>query len=422
VNGFGQSRIQQVPRALKYLVGCFAVVVCSLSTAAQAGDWSFEGLTSSKLEYLNNARLVSSNAEDDVVSSSFGKGTLTYKTHDSQLDLSADVLVPHYFDYGAFSSVKFSDAHLSSAFTKNTKRGNFKLGASYARLADRYGNSSRFDECDPIPGTTLVDCNGEIFDRTQGADGTFQNVYNVNFGSNRRLDQRNSLFWDTGLSFVDFEKNSGPDSVAVTNRIGYERRLTKRTTGKLSAYANWQDIDNQQRTERWDYGITAKIDSTRSRRTVLHLETGVTLTNTSLTDVLLPGFPESSNGAFGAYVMAGADYRLDAVTSLTWSTRYAAREQTSGWRHTFQSAVGLKRDLNERASFNLSSSAQLAVNSGSGPANEVLSFNLAPALTYRLNKDWSFDTGYAFSLKDTSLGTAVSNSVYMSVSKKFVAR
>jgi hypothetical protein len=411
-----------MPAALKGLVWRIAVAICLLSTAAEAGDWSFEGLVSNRLEYLNNVRLVPSNTEDDVLSSTFNKGTFTYRTDDSQLDLSADVLVPHYFDFGAFSSLKFTDAHLSSDFTKFTKRGNFKLGASYARLADRYGNTSRFDECDPIPGTTLVDCDGEIFDTTQGLNGTFKNVYQADFGSTRRLDERNSLFWNTGLTVVDFEKNSGPDNLGINNQVGYERRLTKRTTGKVSAYVNWQDIDNLQDTERWVYGLTAKLDSTRSRRTVLHMETGMNWTDTSQTDILLPGFPETSNEAFGAFVMAGADYRLDAVTMLTWSARYAAREQTSGWRHTLRSDVGLKRDLTERASFNVSTSAQLSVNSGTGPANDVFTFNIAPGLTYRLNKDWTFDTGYAFSLKDNSVGTAVSNSVYLSFSRKFIAR
>jgi hypothetical protein len=411
-----------MPTALRRLVWRAAVAVCLLATAAEAGDWSFEGLISDKLEYLNNVRLVPSNTEDDVLASTFGKGTLLYRTDDSQLELSGDVLVPHYFDYGAVSSLEFTDVHLSSAFTKNTKRGNFKLGAGYARLADRYGNSSRFDECDPIEGTTLVDCNGEIFDTTQGLNGTFQNVYSLDFGSTRRLDQRNSLFWNTAFTAVDFEKNSGPGSVGLRNEIGYERRLTKRTTGKLSAYTNWQDIDNLQNTERWVYGLTAHLDSNRSPRTVLHFESGVSLTDTTLTSIVLPGFPETSNEALGGYVSAGVDYRLDAVTVLTLFASYRAREQISSWRHTLRSEVGLTRNLNERASLSLLSSAQVTMTSGSGPANEIFSFNVAPALTYHLNKDWTLDTGYAFSLKDSGVGTAVSNSVYMSLSKRFIAR
>ena len=422
MNAVGQSRTQQMPKLVQNLVWRVAVAVCLLSSAAQAGDWSFEGLLSDKIDYLNNVQLVPSGAKDDVTASSFAKGTLTYKTHDSQLDLMADVLVPHYFDYGAFSSTKFSDAHLSAAYTKKTKRGSFNVGASYARLADRYGNSSLFDECDPIAGTTLVDCDGEIFDTAAAANGTFQNVYKVDFGAVRRLDQRNTLTWDSSVTKTDFDRHSGPGSTAVKSQFGYEHRLTKRTTGKLKAYVNWQEIDIPQDTERWVFGMSARIDSNRTRRTVLHAETGMSLTNTSQKDLLLPGFPEDSNEAFAAYVMAGADYKLDAVTLLTWSARYGAQEKTNSWRHTVSSEVGVTRSLNERATFSLKSSVQMARSSGAGSSDEIFKFNIAPALNYKLNKDWTLDTGYAFTLKDSAAGTAIQNNVYVSVSKKFLSR
>jgi hypothetical protein len=422
VNAVGQSRTQQMPKLLQNLVWRVAVAVCLLSSAAQAGDWSFEGLTSNKIDYLNNVQLVPSGAKDDVTATSFSKGTLTYKTHDSQLDLMADVLTPHYFDYGVFSSAKFSTVHLSADYTKKTKRGSVKLGASYARLGDRYGNSSRFDECDPIAGTTLVDCDGEIFDTTAAAKGTFQNIYKANFGGVRRLDQLNTLTWDSSVTKTDFDRHSGPGSIAVKNQFGYERRLTKRTTGKFKAYANWQEIDIPQDTNRWVFGMSASIDSNRTRRTVLHAETGMSLTSTSQKNLAIPGFPEDSNEAFATYVMAGADYKLDAVTLLTWSARYGAQEQTNSWRHTVSSELGVTRSLNERASFSLKSSASMARSSGSGPANEIFKFNIAPVLNYKLNKDWTLDTGYAFTLKDSAAGTAIQNNVYVSVSKKFQIR
>lgn len=64
----------------------------------------------------------------------------------------------------------------------------------------------------------------------------------------------------------------------------------------------------------------------------------------------------------------------------------------------------------------------MARSSGSGPADEIFKFNIAPALNYKLSKDWTLDTGYAFTLKDSDAGTAIQNNVYVSVSKKFVSR
>lgn len=421
----GQSRTQQKKaHVIRDLVWCVAVAVCLLSPAARAGDWSFDGLISEKLDYLNNVKLVPSNSKDDISASTFLKSAFTYKTHDSQLDLVGDVLLPHYFDYGPISQLKYSDAHLSSAFTKNFRRGSLNLGASYGRQADRNDAANRFDECDPIAGTTLVDCNGEIFDSAGSTgNGTFQNTYKVDFGAKRLLDQRNTLTWGSSLTFVDYDHNSGFGSVAFKNQLGFTRRLTKNTTGKLSASVNWTDIHNPQDTNRWGYTFSAHVDSIRSKRTTLHAETGLSSNTTRQKDLAIPGFPDVTTDAFAAYVMAGADYHLDAVTILTWSTRYGAQEGAGdSWRHTVKTDLGLTRSLNERASLAVKSSAFWARSSGKVLPNEVVNFTVSPSLSYRLDKYWTFDTGYAFTLRDSVAGTAVSNNVYMSISKKFVVR
>jgi hypothetical protein len=424
VSAVGQSRTQQKKtRVIRNLVWCGAVAVCLLSPAAQAGDWSFEGLISEKLDYLNNVKLEPSNTKDDFSASTFLKSALTYKTHDSQLDLVGDVLLPHYFDYGPISQLKYTDAHASAAYTKNFRRGSLNFGASYARQAERDDASNRFDNCDPIPGTTLVDCDGNILDTANAGTGSFQNTYKLDFGAKRLLDQRNTLTWNSTLTLVDFDHNSGSGSVAVKNQFGYTRRLTKNTTGKLAASVSWSDIHNPQDTNRLGYTFSAHVDSIRSKRTTVHAETGLSLNSTNQKDLTLPGFPDFTTDAFAAYVMAGADYRLDAVTMLTWSARYGAQEgAANNWRHTVKTEAGLTRSLNERASLAVKSSASWARNSGNGLPNEILNFTIAPALTYRLDKYWTFDTGYAFTLRDSVAGTAVSNNVYMSISKKFVVR
>jgi hypothetical protein len=424
VSAVGQSRTQQKKaHVIRALVWCVAVAVCLLSPAAHAGDWSFEGLVSEKLDYINNVKLVPSDTKDEIYASTFLKSAFTYRTHDSQWDLVGDVLLPHYFDYGPISQLKYSDAHLSSAYTKNFRRGSFSVGASYARDAERYQPANRYDECDPIPGTTLVDCNGEIFDTAITGNGSFQNTFKVDIGAKRLLDQRNTLTWGSTLTLVDYDYNSGSGSVAIKNQVGYVRRLTKNTTGKLLASVNWQDIDNPQNTNRLGYAFSAHVDSVRSRRTTLHAETGINLNNTNQKDLALPGFPEFNTGTLGLYAMAGADYRLDAVTLLTWSARYGAQEgAANNWRHTVRTGLGLTRSLNERASLAVQSTALWARSSGAGVPNEVINFTIAPSFTYRLDKDWTFDTGYAFTLRDSVAGTAVSNNVYVSISKKFVAR
>jgi opacity protein-like surface antigen len=418
----GQRRQQQKPKrwtpALAWLLFAWALIS---SQPATAGDWTNESLWSEKLDFLNNVYLTPSGSKNVFSASTYLKTDFVYTSYDSRVDLAADVLAPHYFDYGPISDFKYSTAHLSASLEKNSQSTNLKFLASYARLAERYTSSAQYDNCDPVAGTTLVDCDGEIIDTSKTADGTLKHVLKGNLAVRRLLNERNSVTWNGGIALTDFENGTGPDSVAFNTQAAFIRRLTKRTTGKLQASANWQEIDNAADTSRQNYVLSARIDSDRNERVTLHAETGIGLINTNQIDLADPGLSRDTKDIARLYFLAGADYKFNATTALKLNSQYTAQELgAKGWRHRLDTNLSITKQLNEKATLTVTSSLLLARSSGSGVAtNEIVNFNISPSLDYRLTQNWTVDAGYKFTIKDSLVGTATSNELYMSLARKF---
>ena len=333
----------------------------------------------------------------------------------------ADLLAPHYFDDDPVSDFKYSSAHLLASFEKNSQSTNLKASTSYARLAERYTSSARYDNCDPVAGTTLVDCDGEIIDSSKPSNGILKHVIRGDLAVKRLLNERNSVTWNGAVTLTDFENNTGPDNIGFNTQSAFIRRLTKRTTGKLQASANWQEIDNILDTSRQNYVLSARLDSDRNERTTLHGETGIGFISTNQIDKADPALERDTNNAFRLYFLAGADYQLNATTGLKLNSLYTAQELgAKGWRHKLDTGLSLSKQVNEKATVTLATGLLLARSSGTGlAANEIMNFNISPSLDYRLTQDWTANAGYKFILKDSSAGTAVSNELYMSLARKF---
>jgi hypothetical protein len=418
----GHRRQQQEPKrwtsAVVWLLFAWAMV---LSQPAHSGDWSNESLWSEKLDFLDNVYLTPSGAKNVFSASTYLKTNFIYNSPDTKIDLLADVLAPHYFDYGPVSDFKYSTVHLLASLEKNSQLTNLKYSTSYARLAERFVNTAQYDNCDPIIGTTLVDCDGEIIDTAKAANGSVKHVFRANMAGKRLLNERNSITWNSGAAVTDYEDNTGTNSVTFNSQAAFIRRLTKRTTGKLEVFSSWQEIDNAQHSRRLNHVLSLRLDSERSERLTLHNETGIGLINTDQIDLADPALSRASNDNYRLYFLTGADYQISATTALKMSAQYTAQELDGpGWRHKLDTNLSLTEQLNERATLTLASNLLLSRSSGSGvAAKEFVNFNISPSLDYRLTPTWTVDAGYKFTIKDSSVGTATSNELYMSVAHKF---
>jgi hypothetical protein len=383
-------------RSFVFLLGLGLAPVCvSLATAALAGDWSLETKLSEKGDFNDNYR-GRANSDGSV----FGSISNLYfdlinRSYVHRFDLKGDLGYRTYVGRGSDEVPDRFLPKLETSFTQKSKTSEFDFAAYYAR--------------EDTTAVDVLDPDGLVKDITRNSMGT-------NFSLSRAYDVRNSLGVTASVQDVFYNDNDGSATPSFNTDMSvfWTHRLTKRTNFTTSAGVGWLLLDNPEDTERITYRLRGDLTSQISKNLRLKAGGGLRVID-SAEDIFLPLPGHRRNSTDVGWL---ADISLDYTMKTGSFSIFASRSVDPGTlgdlqeRTTFGGAV-IHR-INDVSEVDLS--AQYRITSASGFSDEHV-FTVSPVYKRNLTDEWSFQTGYRFTLADANEGKWHSNNVYLTFSR-----
>ena len=379
-------------------LGALAVMAFSASQPARAGDWSVESRISEKGDFNDNFGM-------DPVSEGVVFGSITdvygdfiYLTHDSRFDLIGDIVARKYWGPGDSGIIDGFRPTFETKYHKSGKLTSFDFGAKYAEQ-DVSSN--------------------DALDISSGTASTTKRVYSANFGIGRTLGRRDTLYFANSAVRTVFD-GDGTDNLSLDSSLSWTRRLTKRLDRKFTAGVNHLSLEDLPNTEKYVYRARVDFTADVSKRLEVHAGGGVNLVNIHKTDL---GRPRDSSFDLGYLADAGFAYQLK-TTRISGSATYGLNQGTLGdLQNQANASLSVSEQINDRTTLALTATAQMfsaAGATGTGGA-KTYGFNISPTYKVLLTDEWDLLAGYKWSLKDSDLGTARSNDVFLQLTRNFTA-
>ena len=318
-----------------------------------------------------------------------------YETHDSRFDLIGNIVARGYAGPGQADAPDVVLPRIQTKYHKGGKRTAIDIGASYAL--------QRLNANDALDVT--------------GNGGTSnQHLFNANMSVAQKLGPRDTLTWANTAARSIFD-GAGTDNFSVDSALSWNRRLTKRTDGTLLVGVNWLTLEDDSNTEKIVYRTKASLSSQLSKRLMFRAGAGVNLTDSRQT---VSG-SRMSDLKTGLLADLGLDYQLK-TTKISLAADYGLQQGTFGDLQTRANAsLNIAQEINERSSAALSITGQMVQSAGSSSTSDaIFGLYISPTYTVSLTDEWDMTAGYKFSLKDNVGGTAVSNDVFVSLTRDFV--
>ena len=389
---------------LKFAAGAQALIaslVLSMSSAL-AGDWSFNGRVSDKVEIFDNFGLLPKSGGYVMRDSLGASGDFAYTTHISKFDILADIVANGYAGPG---SRKLNDSIFPKLATKyhlDGKRTSFDFGAQYSYVL--------------IPST-------EDFDLETGLiiqqDASARHAVNANFGVLHKVDKLNSISYSASAS-KNIYTGIGVDNSSFNNSLGWSHVLTNRFNTNFGVGARLLTTDDVAKTETMIYSGNAGLSGRLTKRLSGNLGVGINVISTAKGDLLLPGAPRSTKTNIGYSANGGFQYSLKTF-SFGANMNYGLQPTSlGGIQNNFGLGLKASKEINERSSIAAVASAQFisSTNKNDGSSN-TSRYSFGPTYSYQLTRDWNMSAGYKFTLRDNNLAKAKAHSAFLSLAWKF---
>ncbi len=357
-----------------------ATAAMLVGTPAMSGDWSIQAVISNEANFVDNRAL-----NENSKGISFGHISnleldFLYAMPDGSFNISTDLSSTHYLGDAASGFKDQYLPHLGAEWIRKGRNDTITVFADYRiqqlTLLDLIESTIILPEPIFIPVDTV---------RTTLSGG---------FNWSHNVDARDTLTFRNLINAKFFDTAPGIDDRTVANTLSWERKLTKRTIGTMSAGFDWVDIKDTTNTNRFIYRLNGKLTSQLSKRLTASVGAGVNLVDT-VRDGSDPA--PSITGAFNTNLT----YSLK-TTTLSWNADYGLAEGALGdIQNSFSTGVSVQHLINDRSSVN----ATAKISAGEGEFGEGLgsayTFSFSPTYSLSLTDEWKLRAGYRFVYKDT---------------------
>jgi hypothetical protein len=387
-----------------------------------AGDWSINAIVSENASLNDNSTL-------NVVSPGYVFNTaeslntdFIYTMPDGKFDVVANIVRRDYFGPGKGTAQDVFLPNLEAHFSKFGPRSSLNVSANYAILQVPFFDASLYDTCTPILGTALVDCDGVITDPVPiPANGNKQS-FGTQTAYSYTIDPRDSLSWSNSVNFGVFSPNAGSNVETFNSNLSFNRKLTKRTDGSISFGFSALNIENAANLDRFSYNLKGNISTHLNNRLTMTTSASVSLADVYQDDLLLIGTPRITQSNWSGNLQLGLDSLLNESSTLSINEILATTEQAN---HSFlnrsTTSLSLSHRITEVSSVKLASSVNFAEVANALSGKDIaFSFNISPSYSVQLAPNWTMAAAYKFSLRDSAVGSATSNSLNLTFNHNFV--
>jgi hypothetical protein len=369
-------------------------------SGVQAGDWSLEARTTSKVDLNDNYYLKP--VSDGFVFGSFSNVNvdLIHKSAIDRFDLIGDLGYQTYFGAVQSNSQNKLLPKLSARYHLSGKTDSIDLGAGYF-----FSDINSIDPLDPIG----LGINRNLTQNTFFANAAYGKTLSPRLTVGSAASFQDVFFSDTGI---------GINPYTSTNLSTYVKyRLTKTTDVKATLGGQWQSIDDLQNSLNSSYYLRGDISSQLEKNLSVSVGAGPRIGIDYFDNVFAPLTPRISSNSIGWIADANVKYDFKSG-SISASASHSIDPDVLGnlqSRDTFSLAA--TQAINEESQFDVS--AQYRVSTNLTPIDQK-TFIFAPVYRYRLAREWSMAAGYTFTWTDGGAGSGRSDDLFLSLSRSFV--
>ncbi|MEM6487476.1 MAG: hypothetical protein AAF677_04275 [Pseudomonadota bacterium] len=241
----------------------------------------------------------------------------------------------------------------------------------------------------------------------------------VSFGSSTTftLTPRNSISFGANLGIVRFseEADTLEDSNTYSTSATFTHRVSQRTALTLGSSISRSTVDDLESTVSTGGSVTVGFQRTVSPRLEIAGNGGVTITR--IGEDQPNGFRDTSTTVSGTGSF-GVLYR-EGETAFNLSLAQSVRPDADGDISNVTSlSAGFTTPLTSTQSVSVTGglSRSSTVSSGDGSETDLVA-EIGPTYSLRLTDDWSASLGYRLRFGNDDNGSAVSNGVFLSVSR-----
>lgn len=376
-------------------LAALALAAATAGAPARALDWRIGGFVSQRIEADTNVDLDPNDSQAAYGSITDVGVSFRADTKTTTWFLAPGVRGSVYVGPGGGGDLNDVQPRFNGSVTHRAPR--YQLNGALS-VVPEFGSQADFGD-NSNTGNTLLTINGET-------------------GIVYSLDSDDRLSVNGFVTLREFTSSLSSFSPTTTwgSSVSWARDLTPRTTGSVTtSFRNFdsQDADNQHGQT---YEIRLGATHQATRRFSFDASGGVSLTDSTRD---LAGGGSENDRAIG---FVGG---ISGTFAATQATRFSAGiEQTVDQTALgeIESRIGLtlgaSHAINPRASIGMDARLGFQNPTFSGPsADNRRTLSVAPSFSYELNADWRASAGYILRAEDQDAGTAVSNLVFLSISR-----
>jgi hypothetical protein len=404
----------------RLMIAVIAVLV-AFGEQSRAGDWSIDALISEKFDLNDNSGLAVKSPGYVFNPTETLKTNFSYAMPDGKFDIIAEIVRRDYFGPGKGNAQDLFLPSIQANFNRFGPRSSIDISAKYSETQVPFFDASLFDNCTPIPGTTLVDCDGVITDPIPVSVNGHKQNFNVTANYKHNVDPRDSVFWNNSLNYVAYSALAGDNYYTYGGSFGVNRRLTKQSDGNLKFGLDVLSIDNTSNFDRFSYSLKGVVTTRLNPRVTMRTGASVQLADTFSDDLLLLGTPRILENRWSGTAQLGFDVLLNNTSSLAIDETLTTTEQAD---HSFlnrsTTALSIAHEINQVSSIKFATVMTFGEVATVSGTDMISSFSFSPTYSLNLSREWNLAAAYKFSLRNSQFGTANSNDVSLTLSHNFV--
>lgn len=392
-----------------------------MSSAAHSADWSIKANLSESLEFSDNNDFVD---PDIVPTPTILNPTPTASKKDSTVTVtksaSLDVLAEAKTYLLRLSPGVSASADFFVRDQENVDWDIFPSLTAEARKTTKlttYGMTASASRSKISSGDVLSDRPNAVgrFDILAEGESGAQLAYNIGTSIDHKLSPIDTLSWTTSYASVeyDLDRNTLQEYSSYGSSLSWSRQLTELTSLNLSGSIEFYDprgelervrIDNdEQAEERWTFSPNLSVNTRLSKRVSAGANIGAAIIDEK-------GLDTTVNWLAGVNV----GYTINE-TQLSWALSRNSTTQTTGSVETnYSASFKAQHQVNELTALSLASTYTLTP--GEDGAADEHSFSFAPAISYKLAKDWNSSLSYEFNMLDDGQSEIFENTLLLNVS------
>ncbi|MEM6972808.1 MAG: hypothetical protein AAF577_08380 [Pseudomonadota bacterium] len=240
-------------------------------------------------------------------------------------------------------------------------------------------------------------------------------------GLTLNLTQLDTVSFNFGSSIVRFSENDADlePSTSFFGGANFSRRLTQRTSLNTGLSLRQFQIDDERNTSSIGFTAQAGISRQVSPRMSASFSAGATLSRIERDAFgILPAETTTTISPSGT---ASITYQ-EGETRIGLSLTQAVTPDSDGDIND-RTSIGFRfsQPINRTQSVSLSSGlSRSSSTDGDGDSGTDIGFEVSPSYSIRLTEDWQASVSYRFRLGNDDNGTAISNGVFLNVSRPLV--